>query len=164
MKRKIMLILMSITVLALLPVQAAKAQCECVLTPDANDIARGGTLGFWATVNNDTDQTGTVAFATKVTLPNGSVYPTAGFLFGPVPVYLTPYQSRSGHLSQGIPVHAPLGTYTYHGYVGRPDVGIYHECQFDFEVTESGGGGCTACHMGHGPHHSGDNCSACHSW
>jgi hypothetical protein len=28
-----------------------------------------------------------------------------------------------------------MGTYTYHGVVGTPGVGLYDECQFDFEVT-----------------------------
>ena len=114
--------------------EATTAICRCGLDPDATVIPRGGTLGFEAAVINNTDQTGTVLFATRVTLPDGRVYPASDYLYGPIHLSLTPYQSRSKHLSHTIPSNAQLGTYTYHGYVGRPGPSIYHECQFCFEV------------------------------
>ena len=109
--------------------------CECVMVPDATVVPRGSALGFGVTLTNNTDQSQTVYFATKVKLPNGSMYPPSGYLFGPYPVTLSPYQSGSGHLSQTIPNSAPVGIYTYYGYVGNPADGIMDEDQFDFEVT-----------------------------
>ena len=109
---------------------------ECNLVPDATTIPRGGTLGLQATGTNNTNATGSLLFATKVTLPNRNLYPFSGYLFGPVSFSLGPYQSKSKHLSQAIPTNAPLGTYTYHGYLGNYGVGIYDECTFTFTVTQ----------------------------
>lgn len=80
-------------------------------------------------------------FATKVTLPNGNTYPPSGYLFGPYKVTLDSYQSKSGHLSHTLPIGAPLGPYTYHGYVGKPGEGVIDECQFDFTVTATSAAG-----------------------
>lgn len=109
---------------------------ECNLVPDATSIPRGGTLGFQGTGTNYTGNTGSVLFATKVTLPNGNWYPSSGYLFGPLSFSLGPYQSKSKHLSQAIPSNAPTGPYTYHGYVGNYGAGIYDECTFNFTVTQ----------------------------
>ena len=108
---------------------------ECNLVPDTTSIKRGGTLGFQATGTNYTNNTGSVLFASKVTLPSGNWYPSSGYLFGPLSFSLGSYQSKSKHLSQAIPSNAPLGTYTYHGYLGNYGVGIYDECTFTFTVT-----------------------------
>ncbi len=109
--------------------------CECNLVPDTTPtiIPRGGTIGFQATVTNNTDNAGKVYFATKVTLP--SLQKTR-YIDGPVKVRLDPYQSKSGHISHTIPASVQLGTYIYHGYVGLPGVGIFDECQFEFTVSE----------------------------
>jgi hypothetical protein len=108
----------------------------CSLVPDATVIPQGGTLGFQGTVTNNTDRTGSVLFATKVTLPNRIKYPSSGYLIGPLEVYLNPYQSKSGHGLHEIPLGVELGTYTYHGYVGNYGVGLYHECTFTFQVMQ----------------------------
>jgi hypothetical protein len=112
--------------------------CSCTLTPDnppTPSVPRGGTLGFQATVTNNTDEVQVLKFATRITKPNGGKYPTSGYLKGPVTVRLDSHDSIAKHLSQYIPDTAPLGTYTYLGYVGRSGV-IYHKCQFAFEVVE----------------------------
>ncbi|MBC2695739.1 MAG: hypothetical protein HF982_10790 [Desulfobacteraceae bacterium] len=111
------------------------ASVSVTLVPNDVVIPRGGTLGFDITITNNTNEAQTIYFATNVTLPNGNIYPPSGYLFGPVSVILNPYQSKSGHLSHTIPGNAPIGAYTYHGYVGNPGVGIIDEDQFDFEVT-----------------------------
>jgi hypothetical protein len=108
---------------------------ECSLVPDATTIPRGGTLGFQGTVANYTDKSATILFATKVTLPSGNKYPASGYLIGPLSISFVPYQSKSGHKSLDIPITAPLGTYTYHGYVGNYGAGLYDECRFEFTVT-----------------------------
>ncbi len=129
-----------VTILTLIPL------VECNLEPDWPVVVQGGTLGFQGTIINNTDQSGSVLFATTVTMPNGNRYPPYGYLIGPVQVYLNSYQSKSGHRSQYIPHHAPLGTYTYHGYVGNYGIGIYDECTFTFTVN-SPGQGCNLCHQ-----------------
>ena len=106
------------------------------LTPDSAVIPRGGTLGVGVTVTNEIDEAQIIYFATNVTLPNGTIYPPSGYLFGPYKVSLDPYESKSGHLSHTIPGNAPLGTYTYHGYIGKAGVGIINADQFDFEVIQ----------------------------
>jgi predicted CXXCH cytochrome family protein len=105
--------------------------CECELVPDATVIQRSGTLGFQASVTNNTGGMGTVLFGTKITKPDAS---QTGFIWGPIQVYLNPHQTKSGHKNHTIPVGFELGMYTYHGYVGRYG-NIYDECQFDFEVV-----------------------------
>jgi hypothetical protein len=103
--------------------------------PDPITIPRGGDLVVQVTITNNTDQAGTLHFATNVTLPNGNTYPPSGYLFGPKEITFNPHQSKSGQLSHTIPVGAPLGTYTYHGYIGRSGVGIMDADHFDFEVV-----------------------------
>ena len=106
------------------------------LTPDVTVIPKGGTLGVDVTITNNADEAQLIYFAANVTLPNGNPYPPSGYLFGPVPVSLNPYESKSGRLSHTIPDNAPLGTYTYHGYVGNLGVGIIDQDQFDCEAIE----------------------------
>jgi hypothetical protein len=108
---------------------------ECNLVPDATSVHRGGALGIQMSAANNTVQSQTFLFATFVTTPGGNRYPASGWLFGPISVTLNGYGSRSGHKSHDIPSGAPLGTYTYHGYVGNYGVGIYDECQFNFTVN-----------------------------
>jgi hypothetical protein len=108
---------------------------ECNLVPDATVIPRRGTLGIQATVTNNTDEVQVFKFATRITKPNGGKAPPNGYLKGPVWVRLATHDSGSGHISHFIPSTAPLGTYTYHGYVGVLG-NIYDECQFNFTVTE----------------------------
>jgi hypothetical protein len=111
-------------------------ECSFASVPVPPTIHRGGILAFQATVKNNTDKTGTVLFATKVTKPDHSLYPLSGYLIGPLNANLVPYGSTPPYqISHTIPSGAPLGTYTYHGYVGRVGVGLIYECQFDFEVT-----------------------------
>jgi len=109
--------------------------CGCEFYPVTTIIPRGGTLSFWADVTNYTIGTWTFYYATKVTTPNGSWYPSSGYLLGPIKATLTYHESKSKYISHFIPYTAPTGTYTYHGYMGWPG-DIWDECTFDFTVTE----------------------------
>ena len=109
--------------------------CGCDFFPDTTVIPRGGTLRFLANVTNYTNGTWIFYYATRVTTPNGNKYPSSGYLFGPVKVTLTYHESKFEDISHFIPYTAPLGTYTYHGYVGMPGH-IWDECTFDFEVVQ----------------------------
>jgi hypothetical protein len=110
----------------------------CSFTPDGTQLTKGGTLKFWVGAQNNDAATQAFKFATKVKLPNGNMYPASGYLVGPISVTLTPGQSKSKYLTQVIPLTAPLGTYTYYGYVGTagPPVIKYNECQFTFSVVQ----------------------------
>lgn len=119
---------------------------QCNLIPDTTVIHRGGTLGFQATATNNTNNSASVLFATKVTKPNGYWYPSSGFLIGPNSHPFGPYQTKSFYKSHYIPLTAPLGIYTYHAYVGNYGPGNYSECQFNFEVIDYHQN-CTACHQ-----------------
>jgi len=104
---------------------------ECNLIPNTGVIPRGGTLVFQANVMNYTDESATVVLASQVTYPDGT---ESSFLIGPLDKFFEPYQSKSWQVSHTIPLAAPLGIYTYHGYVDNYGEGNYDECQFNFEV------------------------------
>jgi hypothetical protein len=108
---------------------------RCSLVPDANTIQRGETLGFQATVTNNTSIGRTAFIASKVRKP-GEYGEMTSFIVGPNNHFFEPYQSKFWHKSHTIPLTAPLGIYTYHGYVGNYGEGNYTECTFDFEVVQ----------------------------
>lgn len=110
-------------------------KCGCDFLPDSTVITRGGTLRFIAMVSNNTVGTWIFFFGTKVSKPDGRWYPRSGYLVGPTELTLRMAETKSKYLSLFIPNTAPLGTYTYHGYVGRPGY-LWDECQFNFVVTE----------------------------
>ena len=107
-----------------------------ILTPDATTVPRGGTLGYTAEVTNNTASLQCFDFWTDVLLPTGGEYPPAGELFGPHNLCLNAFQIRSAHLTQSIPMSAPLGTYTYRGFAG-PYPTDWDSSQFSFTITSS---------------------------
>lgn len=113
------------------------AEVSVSLSPDATIIPRGGTLGYGVTVTNNSDLTQCFEYWTNVTLPNGNKYPPTGELFGPYYLCLDPYGTSSAHLTHGIPMGAPLGTYTYNAFVG-PYPTVWDEDHFNFQVTTGG--------------------------
>ena len=104
------------------------------LTPDSTSVPRGGILGYTVKATNNTAVTQCFDYWSNVTLPNESKYPPAGELFGPVNVCLTASQTRSQHLTHGIPGAAPLGSYTYNGFIG-PYPTVTDSDHFGFTVT-----------------------------
>lgn len=112
---------------------AGQPAVSCNLVPDSTVLHRGDTLGVQISATNHADTAISFLFASFVTLPGGNRYPASGWLDGPISVALGGNASKSGHKSHLIPMSAPLGTYTYHGYVGL--VGnLWSECTFNFEV------------------------------
>ena len=108
--------------------------CECDLVRlTSQNVSRGETLLFKATVTNNTDKAGTVLFGTRVTYPQGG---QTGYIIGPTSVALNPYQSKSKEFWHTIPMWMPFGLHTYHGYVGNYGAGIYDECLFYFNVVQ----------------------------
>ncbi|MBI5116566.1 right-handed parallel beta-helix repeat-containing protein, partial [Candidatus Poribacteria bacterium] len=103
------------------------------LVPDSEQISRGGTLGYNITITNCDATTATYDYWTNVVLPSGTTHPPSGWLFGPYPVTLNGSASRSGRQTNKIPTVAPLGDYTFNGFVGDYPT-ILNEYHFDFKV------------------------------
>jgi len=107
------------------------------LTPDAASVARGGTLGYQINAVNTTTSTQCVDYWENVKLPNGSTYPSTGALFGPVHICLNGNAVKSVHMTQGVPMGAPVGSYLYNGYVGTYPA-VDNSSNFNFSVTAFG--------------------------
>lgn len=79
------------------------------LTPDTATVARGGLLGYQIKAVNTTASRQCLDYWEDVTLPNGSTYPFAGALFGPVRICLKGNAVKSVHMTQSVPMGAPVG-------------------------------------------------------
>ena len=69
---------------------------------------------------NETHLLQDLVFETRVVTANGALYPADGPLFGPRPVTLPPFSSRSAVLSHAVPAAAPPGVYVYRATLNRP--------------------------------------------
>ncbi len=105
------------------------------LIPDSTTIVPGGVLGYQVIGTNNTGATQCFDYWTNVILTDGSTFPPAGELFGPYYLCLGPYQSKSAHLTHNVPLSAPLGTYTYNGFVG-PYSNVRDRDHFDFDIIQ----------------------------
>lgn len=105
------------------------------LKPQSTSLSRGGDLTIKAIFKNTKHESQTVYFGTKVTLPNGETRPSSGYLYGPQQIDLLPAELQSIQFFHTIPSHAPLGTYTYHGYIEKSGEGLVETYKFDFTVS-----------------------------
>jgi len=103
------------------------------LVPDATVYAPGETLGFTATLTNNTQQVQSFYGITEVTLPNGNPYPGNPVL-GPQPIVLDPAATVNRYVAHFIPYSAPAGVYTYTATIGTPPDNVIDTDSFDFEV------------------------------
>ncbi|MBN1223333.1 MAG: DUF362 domain-containing protein, partial [Candidatus Aminicenantes bacterium] len=108
---------------------------DLALIPRSLAVLKGGELIVKAVFVNNTGEQQTIRFATKVTLPNGSSYPFSDYLYGLVQITLNPYELKYKLLSHTMPTKSPSGLYSYHGYIGKPGVGLIDKYTFDFEVA-----------------------------
>jgi len=109
------------------------------LTPAVSSVARGGSLGYNVSATNTTGITQCFDYWENVTLPNGSTYPTTGTLFGPVNTCLAPNATQAVDLVKGVPMSAPVGSYTFNGFIGAYIFPIViNESHFNFNVTAFG--------------------------
>lgn len=109
-----------------------EVECECEFYPNSTLISRGGALSFGVALTNNTSLSRSMFFGTTVTMPNDT---QSGFVWGPFQIRLDPYQSLSGHKVLNVPINAKLGGYTFNGYLGKPGVGAFHECGFNFVIV-----------------------------
>ncbi len=108
------------------------------LTPDTSSVARGSTLGYQITATNTAATTQCVDYWEDVLLPNGSTYPASGALFGPVHVCINAGATQNVHMTQSVPMSAPVGSYTYQGHLGAAYPAADTNASFNFSVTAFG--------------------------
>jgi len=108
---------------------------QLVITPDVISVARGGSLGYTVTATNNSVNLLCFKFWENVTLPSGATYPAGRELLGPVNVCLSAGASRTTHLTHGVPVTAPVGTYIFNAFAGAHPTPIMSEAHFNFDIT-----------------------------
>jgi len=108
------------------------------VTSDVTSVARSGVLGYTVTATNTTATQQCVDYWETVTLPDGTVYPPTGALFGPFNVCLGAGASKTAHQSHGVPMSAPVGAYVFNAFVGTHPTPITDEAHFNFDVTVLG--------------------------
>jgi len=114
---------------------APTSDLQLFISPDVVSVARGGSLGYTVTATNNSVNILCFKFWENVTLPSGVVYPTGRELFGPANVCLNAGASRTTHLTHGVPVTAPVGTYIFNAFAGAHPTPIMSEAHFNFDIT-----------------------------
>jgi len=99
-------------------------------------VPQGGSFGYTGTVTNNTEDPQTTDIWVMAVGPLEGVYgPFKEFEDVP----LAPSQSRSRHLTQGVPNAAPLGFYNYIAYCGDYPSTVMDSSFFQVEVVEGVG-------------------------
>ncbi len=112
---------------------------EVVFTPidPPINVPQGGSFHFDASVTNNENNGQSVDCWIGLQLPSGSHYGPLDIYYD---VYFPPNQTVNyNNLTQDIPTFAPLGTYTYIGYIGNYPNDIYDSSYFNFTVVSSAG-------------------------
>jgi len=115
--------------------QAVGPAVTLSIAPDVNTVARGGSIGYRVTASNNTAARQCFDFWETVTLPNAVIYPPGGALFGPLNVCLNANASKSAHLTQAIPLIAPVGAYSFNTFIGSTYPNVMDPASFNFNVT-----------------------------
>ncbi|MFQ5353834.1 MAG: hypothetical protein ACE5DR_02705, partial [Thermodesulfobacteriota bacterium] len=105
------------------------------ITPDTTAVTQGGTLGYTVSVLNTTAITQCFDYWENMTLPGGKGYPANGELFGPLNVCVNANATKTAHLTQALPVSAPLGTYVLNAFVGSRYPNVLEAAGFNFDVS-----------------------------
>ncbi len=105
-----------------------------LLFPNNTLLVGGTSLSYTVQATNNTNVRQCVKYWENVTLPNGSLYPVTGELFGPVSFCLDPLSTSTASFSRAVPKSAPLGTYTYNAFVGTSPPAAAGEAHFNFSV------------------------------
>lgn len=86
-------------------------------------VSRGGVLQYEVTITNRTDQIQYFQFWADVMLPTGTIFPIIPTPRPPVPYLLMPGQELTVPAQAPVPMTAPIGGYSYWGYMGiYPDI------------------------------------------
>ncbi len=105
------------------------------LTPDGENFPVDSEMGYIVEGTNNESSPLMIQYWADVYLPGGNPL-ASNPIFGPVTVTIQAGQTASQHISHWIPGRAPLGTYTYRGYVGVHDGLVWTEDSFTFNVVE----------------------------
>jgi hypothetical protein len=108
------------------------------LTPDSTFLNLGATLGYTVTATNTTDVQQCFNYWENFTLPTGVTYPPQDITYGPIRLCLAGMASKVAHLTHGIPLNAPIGTYMFNAYLGaylsQEHPVLVDEDHFNFDV------------------------------
>ncbi|MFH1733841.1 MAG: T9SS type A sorting domain-containing protein, partial [bacterium] len=107
------------------------------LNPPIQIPSTGGDFDFNIAVENLESSATIVDAWIMVTLPNGSQF---GPLLGPVNLTIPGSTLIDRDRNQAVPANAPVGSYTYTGYVGQYPNVIWDEESFPFEKLAGGDG------------------------
>ncbi len=102
-------------------------------------IIRPGWLTYTPRVTNHLQSPKTVYFWNRVQLPNGSFYPTSGYLFDYGPFTLDGYESLTAPnpIDIKVPAIAPVGHYKLYSYVGTELGGAPIDVSIElFEISD----------------------------
>jgi hypothetical protein len=107
-----------------------------MLIPDAINVSRGGQLGYTAILTNTSNSSITIEYWTDIILWNGNPY-AGNPIFGPFQATIGPGETKQDHLNHGVPLFAPLQTYTCYGRVGWFPNQVWDEDSFEFTIIET---------------------------
>jgi hypothetical protein len=105
------------------------------MTPDGQNFPANSEMGYTVEGTNNESSPLMLQFWADVYLPGGNPL-GSNPIFGPITVTLQPGQTASQYITHWIPGRAPLGEYTYRGYVGVHDGLVWTEDSFTFNVIE----------------------------
>ncbi|MFH1862863.1 MAG: agmatine deiminase family protein [bacterium] len=121
---------------------AGTSPLEVVLTPETLPIvipSTGGSFNYNIAVSNTGSTPATADIWCDITLPNGRPY---GPTLGPVLNFTLPGNwSTNRNRTQTIPTGAPVGDYTYNGYIGVYPSIIFNQDSFPFSKSGDDGTG-----------------------
>lgn len=102
--------------------------------PDTVYPERGTTWKIPVRVTNTQASTQVLYVVARIKLPNGSYYPSTGWLYGPAPLTVPAGGTSSLTISQPIPASAPLVSPKLEVYVGTASAGAMDSDTFVFTV------------------------------
>ncbi len=98
-------------------------------------IVRGSTLGFKVRATNSAATKQCFKYWANISLPDGSIYPPVGELFGPATRCLGAVASKTVHHTLGVPVGTPAGAYVLNAFISTNSMQVIAEAHFNFDVT-----------------------------
>lgn len=103
--------------------------------PNTIYAQRGSVLTVPVRVTNTQASAQNLFVVARIRLPNGSVYPATGWLYGPTALTVPAGATRSLTINQPIPAGAPLVSPKLEVYVGTPAAGAMNQDSFVFSVV-----------------------------
>ncbi len=103
--------------------------------PDTIYPQQGTTWPIRVRLNSTHTSTQTVSVVARIKLPNGSYYPSTGWLYGPSPVTLAAGAAGSVTINLPLPTGAPLVSAIFEVLVGTAAAGAMDKDSFEFTIV-----------------------------